>query len=79
MVPVWNSFFLETLNKHAPVKSHRIKKKYQPDWLTPEILDSMKELNKHKINGNIEAYKALRNKVLSLNRNISIQNRRRAL
>ena len=48
------------------MKSHRIKKKYQPDWLTLEILDSMKERNKHKINGNIDAYKALRNKVSSL-------------
>ena len=56
MVSVWNSLFLETLDKHAPVKSHRIKRKYQPDWLTPEILDSMKERNKHKINGNIDAY-----------------------
>ena len=50
MGSVWSSPFLETLNKHAPVKSHRIKKKYQPDWLTPEILDSMKERNKNKIN-----------------------------
>ena len=37
MVMVWNSLFLETLDKHATVKCHRIKKKYQPDWLTPEI------------------------------------------
>ena len=66
MVSVWNYFFLETLNKHAPVKNYRIKKKYQPDWLTPEILDSMKERNKHKININIDTYKALRNKVSSL-------------
>ena len=57
MVNVWNSLFLETLNKHAPEKSHRIKKKYQPDCLTPEVLDAMKERDKYKINGNIEAYK----------------------
>ena len=63
MVSVWNTLFLETLNKHAPVKSHRIKKKHQPDWLTPEILDAMKERNKYKINGNIEMYKILRNTV----------------
>ena len=66
MVSVWNYLFLETLNKHAPMKSHRIKKKYQPDWLTPEILDAMKERNKYKLNGNIEMYKVLRNKVSGL-------------
>ena len=66
MVSVWNYLFLETLNKHAPMKSHRINKKYQPDWLTPEILDAMKERNKYKLNGNIEMYKVLRNKVSGL-------------
>ena len=66
MINVWNSLFLEILDKHAPEKNHRIKKKYQPDWLTPEILDAMKERDKYKINGNIEAYKTLRNKVSSL-------------
>ena len=66
MVSVWNSLFLETLNKHVPLKSHRIKKKYQPDWLTPEILDVMKERNRYKLNGNIEMYKVLRNKVSCL-------------
>ena len=66
MVTAWNTLFLETLNKHAPVKCHRIKKKYQPDWLTPEILDAMKERDKCKINGNIDEYKILRNRVSSL-------------
>ncbi|MCG8093593.1 MAG: endonuclease/exonuclease/phosphatase family protein [Candidatus Thiodiazotropha endolucinida] len=30
-VDVWNSMFLEIVNKHAPMKSHRIKRKYQPE------------------------------------------------
>ena len=66
IVSIWNTLFLEILKKHARVKSHSFKKKYQPDWLTPEILDCMKERNKYKINGNIEAYKVLRNKVSRL-------------
>ena len=66
MVTAWNTLFFETLNKHAPVKHHRIKKKYQPGWLTPEILDAMKERDKYKINGNIDEYKILRNRVSSL-------------
>ena len=66
IVSVWNSLFLETLDKHAPIKSHRVKKKYQPEWLTPEILDCIKERNKYKLNGNTSAYKELRNKVTKL-------------
>ena len=31
------------MNKHVLLKSHRIKRKYQPDWLTPQILDCIKE------------------------------------
>ena len=34
--------------------------------MTPEILDAMKERDKYKINGNIEAYKTLRNRVSCL-------------
>ena len=63
MVSIWSTLLLEVLDRHAPIKSHRIKKKYQPDWLTPEIMDLMKERNKCKINGNLDAYKHLRNKV----------------
>ena len=66
IVSVWTSLFTEILDKHAPIKSHRIKRKYQPEWLTPEILDLMKELKKCKLTGNTTAYKALRNKVSAL-------------
>ena len=62
LVSVWNYLFLETLKKHAPMNNYIIKKKYQSDWLTPEILDAMKERNKYRLNGNIEMYKVLRNK-----------------
>lgn len=65
-VDVWNSMFLEIVNKHAPMKSHRIKRKYQPEWLTPEILDCMKQRNKYKINGKMDEYKYTRNKVSSM-------------
>ena len=63
MVSIWSKLLLEVLDRHAPIKSHRIKKKYQPDWLTPEIMDLMKERIKCKINGHMDAYKHLRNKV----------------
>ena len=66
MVQVWNSLFLEIVNKYAPIKQHRVKKSRQPDWINPDILDTIKERNKCKINGNIEDYKQLRNKVSTM-------------
>ena len=46
IVSVMTSLFTEILDKHAPIKSHRIKRKYQPGWLTQDILDLMKERKK---------------------------------
>ena len=57
---------LEIINKHVPLKQHRIRKDYQPDWLTPEIIVTIKERNKCKINGNQSKYVLLRNKVSSM-------------
>ncbi|MEW8547727.1 MAG: endonuclease/exonuclease/phosphatase family protein, partial [Candidatus Thiodiazotropha sp.] len=42
-VQVWNMLFLEIVNKHVPLKQHRVRKDHQPDWLTPEIIDTIKE------------------------------------
>ena len=42
------SHFVETINKHAPIKQHRIKKDIQPDWLNSEIIDNMKERDELK-------------------------------
>lgn len=69
IVETWNTMFLEVINKHAPLKAHRVKRKRQPDWVTPEILDYIKERNKCKINGNVDRYRCLRNKVSVLIRN----------
>ena len=63
IVEVWNNMFLEVVKKHAPLKSHCIKRKYQPDWLTRKILDIIKERDKCKVNGQIGEYRILRNKV----------------
>ena len=48
IVSSWSALLLEVLDRHAPIRHHRIKKKYQPDWLTLEIKDLMKERNKCK-------------------------------
>ena len=43
MIDAWYSMFTHIVDKHAPVKSQRVKRNFQPDWLTSEILDGMKE------------------------------------
>ena len=65
-VQIWNILFLEIVNKHAPLKQHRVRKENQPEWLSPEIIDCIKERNKCKINGNQRGYVFFRNKVSSM-------------
>ena len=48
ILEAWYAFFADTINKHAPVKNHRIENDIQPDWLTADILDKMKERDKLK-------------------------------
>ena len=59
IVTVCKSLVLEILDKHAPIKSHIVKKIYQSESLTSER-------KKCKLNGNTGAYKKLRNKVTYL-------------
>ena len=63
MLLAWTLLFAEVLDKQAPIKNYRIRRKYQPEWLTSEILDLMKESYKYKLKGNTDTYAALRNKV----------------
>ena len=58
--------FLEIVNKHAPLKSHCFENKYQPDCLTPQILDCIKERDKCKLSGKIDEYRMLRNKASTM-------------
>ena len=53
----WYSLFLDVINKHAPLKTHRVKNIIQPDLITAEILDTMKERDNHKRQDNVEDYK----------------------
>ena len=63
---MWNLLFLEIINKHAPLKLHRVKKDHQPEWLSPEIMDNIKERNKCKLNRDQNGYAFFRNKVSSM-------------
>ena len=63
MVQTWNYSFLEIVNKRAPIKQHLIKREHQPKWRTSEILDLMKERDRYQINGKMDEYRIVRNKI----------------
>ena len=58
IVEAWN-MFLEIVNKNALLKSHRVKRKHQPDLLAQQILDCIKEQDKCKLSGKMDEYRIL--------------------
>ncbi len=48
------------------MKSHRVKHKQQPKWITQEIIDCIKARDRYKALNNEIQYKILRNKVITL-------------
>jgi hypothetical protein len=40
---MWYTLFMRIINKHAPLKTKRIKYSKQPDWLTDEIKEAQKK------------------------------------
>lgn len=58
--------FSSVINKHVPLRQHRVKRQQQPNWLNSEILDAMKERDKCKIRNDWNSYKFYRNKVSCL-------------
>ena len=66
---VWKSFFLETLNRHAPIR-HKITRRNSVPWITPRIKDLMRNRDYHKKRAikyasqtHWESFKKLRNEV----------------
>ena len=41
IMEAWLDLFLQVVDKHVPIKQHRVKHKNQPHWTTLEILDAM--------------------------------------
>ena len=69
ILEAWTDLFLEVVDKNVPLKQHRVKRKNQPDWITPDILDAIKYRDRHKSLSNENQYKYWRNKVVTLIRN----------
>ncbi|MES9881523.1 MAG: reverse transcriptase family protein [Sedimenticola sp.] len=66
IIDTWSKLFLDIVNTHLPMKQHRVKRKQQPKWLTPDIIDAMKMRDKFKSLNNDTQYKLYRNKVIGL-------------
>ena len=66
IMEAWLDLFLQVVDKHIPIKQHRVKQKNQPQWLSPEILDAMKCRDRHKSIGNEDEYKLWRNKTIKM-------------
>lgn len=63
---LFSKHFLDTLNRHAPLKTKRVKLTNQPDWYNEDIKEAMKQRDQLKKTGDQEAYKHWRNKVKKL-------------
>ena len=58
----WSEIFVDSLNKHAPVKSKRVKRETQPDWLNEEIKPAIRTRDAYHKHKNWSQNKIWRNK-----------------
>ena len=66
IVESWSSLFLDIIDKHLPLKQHRVKRKQQSKRLNGEIIDAIKTRDRFKSVNDNEQYTIWRNKVCSL-------------
>ena len=62
----WFSIIQKQLDKHAPIRSRRVKSQRLPEWCTPEILTARRMRDGYKKNKNWPQYKLFRNKTRDL-------------
>ncbi|VDI61719.1 Hypothetical predicted protein [Mytilus galloprovincialis] len=63
---IWYSLFNNVLNKHAPIKTKRVKNVQRPEWLTPEILTARQNRDYYHKKHDLDRYRFWRNKSKSL-------------
>lgn len=63
IVGTWSTLFCDIVDKHLPLRKHRVKRKQQPKWLTADIIEAFKTRDRFKSVNNEEQYKIWRNKV----------------
>ena len=62
----WYNLFLSVLNKHAPIKSKRVKHPKLPQWISTDILKAMAQRDQLKKSKNFIEYKSARNKIKNM-------------
>ena len=62
----WNKLFMSIVDKHVPIKTKRVKHKYQPDWFNADILQAIQERDHFKASNMYSEYKQARNTVIKL-------------
>lgn len=65
-VDSWYAIINKHLNRHAPIKTRRVKSKRLPDWFTPEIMKARKNRDNSKNKNNWTDYKRYRNMTKNL-------------
>ena len=62
----WTTTFMKVYNKHAPIKTKRVKHETQPEWINDEIKTAMKTRDAHYKLKDWKQYKFWRNKIAVL-------------
>ena len=62
----WFSVIQNHLDRHAPLKTRRVKSKRMPEWFTPDIRDARKLRDHYKRSKNWSKFKEYRNKTRNL-------------
>ena len=65
-ISYFNHKFLNTMNRHAPMKHKLVKYEIQPVWFSSEIKEAIVKRNKCKKNKDTENYRIWRNQVVKL-------------
>lgn len=63
---LWYNTFLPIVDKHAPLRTKRVKHATLPRWLSPEIIQAMEVRDQFKAEKKVDEYRKQRNRVTYL-------------
>ena len=66
VLETWMSSYLSIIDKHLPIRIHRVKNDIQPGWFTPDILATIKLRDTFKSKTDVDNFTILRNKVCNM-------------
>ena len=66
ILDAWSSMFMEIVNRHLPLKKHRVRYTQQPKWLTSDIIEAIRTRDRYKSLNDEAQYKIWRNRVVNL-------------